>query len=100
MSKLLDYLNILDKDAAAREAHNKDPKAAMTKHGLSDDEQNAVLSGDKQMLADAVGIPADELPAITVPNSTFDDTRPQAWECAAYLSQTNKQIAKQNRQSI
>lgn len=71
MSKLLDYLNILDKDAAAREAHNKDPKAAMKKHGLSDDEQAAFMSGDRKKVAAAVGISADTLPAIIVPNTTF-----------------------------
>lgn len=63
MSKLLDYLNILDKDAAAREAHNKDPKAAMTKHGLSDDEQGALMSGDKTKVAGLIGVSADVLPA-------------------------------------
>lgn len=63
MSKLLDYLNILDKDAAAREAHNKDPKAAMTTFGLSGDEQAALASGDKKQVADLLGISADTLPA-------------------------------------
>lgn len=71
MSKLLDYLNILDKDAAAREAHNKDPKASMMKHGLSADEQAAVFSGDRKKVADLIGISADALPAIHTPNSTF-----------------------------
>jgi hypothetical protein len=63
MSKLLDYLNILDKDAAAREAHIKDPKAAMTKAGLSDEEQTALLSGSKKAVADLIGISSDALPA-------------------------------------
>lgn len=71
MSKLLDYLNILDKDAAARAAHNKDPKAAMTAFGLSADEQSAVLSGDRQKVAAAIGIPADQVPSIIVPHTTF-----------------------------
>jgi hypothetical protein len=71
MSKLLDYLNILDKDAAARDAHNKDPQASMTKHGLSADEQTALMSGDKTKVAAAIGIPADDLPSITVIDKTF-----------------------------
>ncbi len=71
MSKLLDYLNTLDKDATAREAHNKDPKTAMKKHGLSDVEQAALMSGDRKKVADAVGISADQLPSITVTNTSF-----------------------------
>ncbi len=69
MSKLLNYLNHLDKDAAAREAHNKDPKAAMKKHGLSDAEQTAMMSGDKKKVADLLGISADALPAYIMPPS-------------------------------
>lgn len=71
MSKLLDYLNTLDKDAAAREAHAKDPKAAMTKHGLSDAEQAALMSGDKKKVAALVGIHEDSLPSIQVNDTTF-----------------------------
>ncbi len=71
MSKLLDYLNTLDKDAAAREAHNKDAKAAMTKHGLTDEEQAAVLSGDKKKMAALIGIQEDSLPSVQVNISTF-----------------------------
>lgn len=71
MSKLLDYLNTLDKDAAAREAHAKDPKAAMAKHGLTDEEQAAVLSGDKKRVAALVGIHENSLPSIQVTNGTF-----------------------------
>lgn len=74
MSKLLDYLNILDKDAAAREAHKNDPTAAMTKHGLTDAEQAAVLSGDRKKIADLIGIKEEELQATQFPqsqNTTF-----------------------------
>ncbi|MDO8179122.1 MAG: hypothetical protein Q7T62_12840 [Undibacterium sp.] len=71
MSKLLDYLNTLDKDAAAREAHAKDPKAAMTKQGLTDEEQAAVLSGDKKKMATLIGIQEDSLPSVQVNISTF-----------------------------
>lgn len=72
MSKLLDYLNTLDKDAAAREAHAKDPKASMTKYGLNDAEQAAILSGDRKKIADQVGVSADSLPAIHVSNTSFE----------------------------
>lgn len=71
MSKLLDYLNTLDKDAAAREAHNKDPKAAMKKFGLSTHEQDAFMSGDKKKVAHVLGIDADDLPSIHVTNGTY-----------------------------
>ncbi|WP_295760777.1 hypothetical protein [Undibacterium sp.] len=71
MSKLLDYLNTLDKDAAAREAHAKDPKAAMKKFGLTPEEKAAVMSGDKKKIADLVGVSADALPAIHVSNTLF-----------------------------
>jgi hypothetical protein len=35
MSKLIDYLNLLDTDATAREAYASDHGAAMTAFGLS-----------------------------------------------------------------
>lgn len=90
MSKLLDYLNILDKDAAVREAHLQDPIATMKGFGLSDVEQSAILSGSREMLAAAIGISADALPAIILPNTTFDDRHSSAWESAAYLNQVTK----------
>ena len=71
MSELLDYLNVLDKDGAAREAHNLDPKASMTKHGLSENEQSAFMTGDRKTVADAIGIAADELPSIVVTKASF-----------------------------
>ena len=71
MSTLLDYLNALDKDATVRAAHAANPIAAMTAFGLTDEEQAALMSGDKQRVADIIGISADELPAIEVLISTF-----------------------------
>jgi hypothetical protein len=71
MSKLLNYLNHLDKNAEAREAFNKDPKAAMTHHGLTDAEQAALLAGDKAAVAKLVGIDAAKLPAIQVGNRHY-----------------------------
>jgi hypothetical protein len=64
MSKLLHYLNTLDKNAEAREAFAKHPQAAMKQHGLSDAEQAALLSGDKTAIAKLLKIDAAELPAI------------------------------------
>ena len=67
-SKLLDYLNLLDKDAAAREAFAKDPQAAMTAYGLDATEQQALLSGDKAAIAKLVGVDVAVLPSPQVTN--------------------------------
>lgn len=67
MSIQLNYINLLDKDAGARAAHKANPVMSMTNFGLTVDDQDALLSGDMQRLADAVGISADEVPMITVP---------------------------------
>lgn len=72
MSKLLDYLNTLDKDAQALAAHKSDPKGAMDAFGLSHDDQAAVLSGDKKAIANQAGIKYEELPALDVPQSAVD----------------------------
>lgn len=72
MSKLLDYLNHLDKNADARNAHAADPAGSMTNFGLSQDEQNALISGSKQKVADACGIPVQEMKALIVPQTPFD----------------------------
>lgn len=61
---LLEYMNTLDKDAAAREAHAKDPQTAMRDFGLTAEEKAAVMSGDKEKIADLVGVSADALPAV------------------------------------
>lgn len=71
MSKLVAYLNTLDKDAAAREAHNTDPQASMADFGLLDHEQQAVLSGDPAAIASAAGIDPGALPAIQIGNTEY-----------------------------
>ncbi len=71
MSKLLDYLNHLDKNADARDAHAAAPGTSMTNFGLTQDEQDALMSGDKQRVADACGIALDDLPAPQVPQGPF-----------------------------
>jgi len=73
MSKLLDYINHLDQNADAREAHAAFPTTSMTNFGLSKDEQEALLSGDKQRIADAIGLSADDMTVIHIPatNTSF-----------------------------
>jgi hypothetical protein len=71
MSKLLDYINHLDKDANARAAHKANPVKSMTDFGLTIDEQDALLSGDKQRVADVIGIAADEVPVLTAIATPF-----------------------------
>ena len=71
MSKLLDYINHLDKNADARDAHAADPGTCMTNFGLTQDEQDALMSGDKQRVADAIGIAVDAMPAMHTPNTPF-----------------------------
>jgi hypothetical protein len=72
MSKLLDYLNIIDQDAVAREAFVADPQAAMTQYGLNSVEQQALMSGDKAAIAKLVGVDPDDFPAPVVPLHPFD----------------------------
>jgi hypothetical protein len=72
MSKLLDYLNLLDADATAREAHTNDPGAAMTHFGLNDAEQETLMSGNKSDIAGMAGIDPAALPAPQVPNAPFN----------------------------
>lgn len=64
MSKVLDFLNALDKDAAMLAEYKKDGKAVMTKFGLSEAEQRAILSQDKQQVAALLGISADDVPVL------------------------------------
>jgi hypothetical protein len=66
LEMLLDYMNILDKDAAAREAHAADPQAAMKKFGLSADEEAAVMSGDKKKMAVLAGIAENAAPGMSI----------------------------------
>ncbi|MCL2918296.1 hypothetical protein [Shewanella litorisediminis] len=50
MSKLTDFLKQLGEDAALLEAYKKDPEGVMRQHGLSEDEIQAIMSGDKAKL--------------------------------------------------
>ena len=71
MSKLLEYINVLDKNAAARAAHHARPAVSMSAFGLTADEQQAVSVGDRQSLANAIGIAHMEMPALHVPDTVF-----------------------------
>ena len=68
MSKLLDYLNHLDSNATAIAAHNADPAAYMTQFGLTANEQQTFMSGDKAAIATLAGIDPSNLPKIQVSN--------------------------------
>jgi hypothetical protein len=71
MSNLLDYLNHLDKNADARDAHAADATGSMTNFGLSQDEQDALNSGDKAQIAAACGVPVENLQVVHVPNTNI-----------------------------
>lgn len=71
MSKLLAYMNLLDKDAAASLAHSDDPIAAMAGFGLTDAEQSAIMSGDKDAVAKITGANSVDGKAPQVTNSDF-----------------------------
>lgn len=64
MSKLLEYLNHLDQNAEARDAHLDDPSAAMRNHGLSDEEHDAVINGDTKKVSELIGVPEASLRSI------------------------------------
>lgn len=72
MSKLLDYLNLLDSDATACAAHNTSPTDSMTQFGLSAVEQQTLMSGDQNAIATLAGIDPGELPLPNVSN--IDET--------------------------
>ena len=71
MSRLLDYMNHSDKNAAARYAHAANPGICMTNFGLTQNEQDALMSGDKQRLADAIGVALEPMRLPQVPLATF-----------------------------
>ena len=70
MSIVLDFLNALDKDATMLADYKKDGKAVMIKFGLSEKEQQAILSQDKKQVADLLGISSDDVPMLHT-NGTY-----------------------------
>ncbi len=59
MSKLLNYVNLIDENAAMREAHFANPSRTMTQYGLSKAEQQALASGNKNVAAEFAGADVD-----------------------------------------
>ena len=64
MTKLMDYLNIVDADTNMQLAHQKDPEGAMKAYGLNDEEVAAVMSGDKTQVAKTAGVDETSIRAI------------------------------------
>lgn len=60
MAKILNYLNALDQNAIVSEKHNENPVQAMTDFGLCKEEQEIFLSGDKEKIAEHIGIIINE----------------------------------------
>jgi hypothetical protein len=71
MSKLVEYLNAVDSDAALSEAFQSDPEAAMADYGLTTEESEAVMTGDKEKVASVAGV---EVAAIGTVQSLHTDS--------------------------
>lgn len=71
LEMLLDYMNTLDKDAAAREAHAKDPQEAMRKYGLTAEERAAVVSGNMDEMMEMLGGTVGAMSAIRAIVASF-----------------------------
>ena len=77
MSAVIDFLNTLDRDATALQAYQLDAKGMLakfglkSKHGLTDAEQEALLTGDEKQLAIATGVSENMLNAIEVTHCHF-----------------------------
>ena len=56
---LIEYLNSIDSNANMLESHKTDPVVAMTNFGLNSEQQAALLSGNRVVVATVVGISAD-----------------------------------------
>nr|WP_295768325.1 hypothetical protein [Rhodoferax sp.] len=69
MSKTLEFMNILDSDAAVREAYERNPQAAMAQFGSNIEEQRTLMSGDREAIAGLVGIPAMDFKMINAVNT-------------------------------
>ena len=71
MSKLLDFMNYVDKNADARFASAAVTLTLMVSFGLSQVEQNAFLSGDRQQVASAIGMSVVDMTVIHLPNTNI-----------------------------
>ena len=68
MPTIVDYLNHLDSDATALQAHNSDPTTSMTQFGLSAIQQETFMTGDKAAIANLEGIDVSDLPMSNATN--------------------------------
>ena len=66
--KVMEYLNLLDKDATVREAHATSPNASMAKYGLNESEQIAFLSADNTAVAKLAQIENRQLAKTQISN--------------------------------
>lgn len=66
---VINYLNLLDSNAVAREAHVTSPIDSMSQFGLNAAEQSAFLSGDKVAVAKLAAIGSDVYGDINVTNT-------------------------------
>ncbi|MFZ6875065.1 hypothetical protein ACO0LF_23625 [Undibacterium sp. Di27W] len=72
MSKLLDYLNALDTDAALIQTHKNDPEQAARDFGLSVDEQMIMLRQDRREISAFLDIPFRDFDALDSIVTRFD----------------------------
>ncbi len=70
--KVLQYLNLLDRDAIAREAHATSPMDSMAQYGLDNTQQAALLSGDTTSIAKLAQLADDAFISIQITN--IDET--------------------------
>lgn len=75
MSKLLDYLNALDTNAALIQAHKNDPLLAARDFGLSVDEQVLILRQDRFEISAFLDLPFKDFDAIDTTETYFE-----SWE--------------------
>lgn len=75
MATILEYLNRVDSDAKLRQAHLDDPRSAMKAFGLSDEQCEAVISGDQVKMAEIDGLDSSEQASIQVPHTGPGPTR-------------------------
>lgn len=70
MTKIVDYLNSVDADASLKKAHDANPEAAMSDYGLTEEQSQAVLSGDSKKIAEVDGVDQQQLSSIQVLHTT------------------------------
>ncbi|MFZ6657022.1 hypothetical protein [Undibacterium sp. TJN19] len=78
MSKLLDYLNALDTNAALIHAHKSDPVRAAKEYGLLVEEQLAVAGCDKQKISAFLDLPFRDFDAIDSVETLFSQSEKDA----------------------